>query len=166
MFNILLVLQVLMGISIIALVLLQQGKGADMGAAFGAGASGTVFGAGGGGSFFTRATGVLAALFFANSLLLSSPLVRDVPDASATVTGSVTETAPQPEAETSDIPALEEDFVVQEGDVSPSDLPDIEEQPALEDNGPAAQAGEAPAARDALPADSDAAQPESESKPE
>ena len=61
MFTALLILQVLLGLSIIGLVLLQQGKGADMGAAFGAGAAGTVFGAGGGGSFFTRATAVLAA---------------------------------------------------------------------------------------------------------
>ena len=57
-------------------VLLQQGKGADMGAAFGSGASGTVFGARGSGSFFTRATAVLAAAFFINCLLIASPLVR------------------------------------------------------------------------------------------
>ena len=123
MFTVLLVLQVLMGIAIIGLVLLQQGKGADMGAAFGAGASGTVFGAAGGGSFFTRATGVLATLFFANSLLLSSPLVRDVPDASASVTQSV----PAPAAEVSDVPVIEEDIVVQEADLPPADVPVIEE---------------------------------------
>ncbi len=123
MFTVLLVLQVLMGIAIIGLVLLQQGKGADMGAAFGAGASGTVFGAAGGGSFFTRATAVLAALFFANSLLLSSPLVRNVADASVSVTQSV----PAPAAEASDIPAIEEDSVVQEADLPPADVPVIEE---------------------------------------
>ena len=59
MFQILLVIQILISIAIISLVLLQQGKGADMGAAFGSGASGTVFGARGSGSFFTRATAVL-----------------------------------------------------------------------------------------------------------
>ena len=76
MFQILLVIQILISIAIISLVLLQQGKGADMGAAFGSGASGTVFGARGSGSFFTRATAVLAAAFFINCLLIASPLVR------------------------------------------------------------------------------------------
>ena len=155
MFTVLLVLQVLMGITIIGLVLLQQGKGADMGAAFGAGASGTVFGAAGGGSFFTRATAVIAALFFANSLLLSSPLVRNVPDASASVTQSAPEPAPEPE--TSDIPALEEDFVVQEGDVSPSDLPELEETPAAQESGQAAEPGDDAAVTDEAPADSETA---------
>ena len=56
---------------IIVLVLLQRGKGADAGAAFGAGASGTVFGSRGSGSFFSRVTGVLATVFFATSLTLA-----------------------------------------------------------------------------------------------
>ena len=77
MFTFLLVVQILVSISIIALVMLQQGKGADMGAAFGSGASGTMFGSQGSSSFFTRATGVLAAVFFINCLLIASPLVRD-----------------------------------------------------------------------------------------
>jgi len=76
MFSILLAIQILVSVGIIALVMLQQGKGADMGAGFGAGASGTVFGARGSGSFFTRATAILATVFFANCLLIASPLVR------------------------------------------------------------------------------------------
>jgi preprotein translocase subunit SecG len=68
--NIVLVIHVVIAVSLIALVLLQQGKGADAGAAFGAGASGTVFGSKGSSSFLTRTTGVLAALFFATSLTL------------------------------------------------------------------------------------------------
>ena len=56
---------------IIALVLLQRGKGADAGAGFGAGASGTVFGARGSSSFFSRATAVLATAFFVSSLTLA-----------------------------------------------------------------------------------------------
>jgi preprotein translocase subunit SecG len=76
MFTILLVVQILVSLAIITLVMLQQGKGADMGAAFGSGASGTVFGARGSGSFFTRATAILAAVFFINCLLIASPLVR------------------------------------------------------------------------------------------
>ncbi len=62
---------VFMAIGIIALVLLQKGKGADAGAAFGSGASGTVFGARGTGSFLSRATAVLATLFFVNCLALA-----------------------------------------------------------------------------------------------
>ena len=65
------VVHVLLAASIIALVLLQRGKGADAGAGFGAGASGTVFGARGSGSFLSRATAVLATLFFVTSLGLS-----------------------------------------------------------------------------------------------
>jgi preprotein translocase subunit SecG len=61
----------LIAILIIVLVLLQRGKGADAGAGFGAGASGTVFGARGSSSFFSRATAVLAAAFFASSLTLA-----------------------------------------------------------------------------------------------
>ena len=56
---------------IIVLVLLQRGKGADAGAAFGSGASGTVFGASGASNFFSRATAVLATMFFASSLTLA-----------------------------------------------------------------------------------------------
>jgi preprotein translocase subunit SecG len=77
MFQFLLVVQVLISVSIIALVMLQQGKGADMGAAFGSGSSGTVFGSRGTGSFFSRATGILAAAFFINCLLIASPLIRE-----------------------------------------------------------------------------------------
>ena len=69
--TILLVIHVLIALALIALVLLQHGKGADMGAAFGSGASSTVFGSQGAGSFMTRTTAVLAALFFATSLGLA-----------------------------------------------------------------------------------------------
>ena len=66
-----LIIHTLIALSIIGLVLLQRGKGADAGAAFGAGASGTVFGARGASSFFSRATAVLATAFFATSLTLA-----------------------------------------------------------------------------------------------
>jgi preprotein translocase subunit SecG len=69
---ILLSLHVLFAVAIIALVLLQQGKGADAGAAFGGGgASQTVFGSEGSGNFLTKSTSTLAALFFATSLGLA-----------------------------------------------------------------------------------------------
>lgn len=69
--KIVLITHTLIALGIIALVLLQRGKGADAGAAFGAGASGTVFGARGSGSFFSRATAILATAFFASSLTLA-----------------------------------------------------------------------------------------------
>ncbi|NND59172.1 MAG: preprotein translocase subunit SecG [Gammaproteobacteria bacterium] len=62
---------VLLALALIGLVLLQRGKGADAGAAFGAGASGTVFGSAGSGTFLSRLTGVLATLFFVTSLTLA-----------------------------------------------------------------------------------------------
>ncbi len=66
-----LVFHVLFAIAMIGLILLQQGKGAEMGASFGAGASQTVFGAAGSAGFLTKVTAVLAALFFATSLGLA-----------------------------------------------------------------------------------------------
>lgn len=71
MYTALVVVQVILAISIIGLVFLQQGKGANAGAAFGSGASGTVFGAQGSASFLSRATAVSTALFFAVSLALA-----------------------------------------------------------------------------------------------
>jgi len=65
------VFHVLIAVAIIALILLQQGKGADAGAAFGSGASGTVFGSRGSASFMSRATAILATLFFITSLSLA-----------------------------------------------------------------------------------------------
>ena len=85
--SILLVAQVLLSISLIALILIQHGKGADAGAAFGSGASATVFGARGSGNFMTRTTTVVAILFFAVCLSLAYlSSHRDQPDS---VTGSV-----------------------------------------------------------------------------
>jgi preprotein translocase subunit SecG len=121
MFSALLILQVVLGLSIIGLVLLQQGKGADMGAAFGAGSAGTVFGARGGGSFLTRTTAVLATGFFLNSILLSSPLVRNVQDPNASVTERIA--VPQ-EADPAVEQAIQEEVV----DLPPADLPDVPEQ--------------------------------------
>lgn len=69
--TIVVVVHVIVAIVIVGLVLLQQGKGADAGASFGAGASQTVFGASGSGNFLVRATTVAATLFFVTSLLLA-----------------------------------------------------------------------------------------------
>ncbi len=69
--TLLLVLQVFVSVSLIGLILVQHGKGADAGAAFGSGASSTVFGSSGSSNFFTKATTFLAIVFLGNSLLLS-----------------------------------------------------------------------------------------------
>lgn len=69
--SIILIVHVLLAIAVIALILLQQGKGADMGASFGAGASQTVFGSSGSGNFMTRVTAILATLFFVTSFGLA-----------------------------------------------------------------------------------------------
>ena len=86
--SILLVVQVLLSVSLIALILMQHGKGADAGAAFGSGASATVFGSKGSGNFMTRTTTAVAILFFIVCLSLAYlSSHRDRPDS---VTGSVT----------------------------------------------------------------------------
>ena len=69
--TLLLIAHVLISAAIIGLVLLQRGKGAEAGAAFGAGASGTVFGAKGSANFLSRSTAVMATLFFVSSLALA-----------------------------------------------------------------------------------------------
>lgn len=69
-FNIIVIVQVLSALTIIGLVLLQHGKGADMGAAFGSGASGSLFGATGSSNFLSKSTGAAAALFFIATLAL------------------------------------------------------------------------------------------------
>ncbi len=71
LYSVLVSVDVLIAASLIGLVLLQQGKGASVGAAFGSGASSTVFGSRGSASFLTRATAILAALFFVNSIVLA-----------------------------------------------------------------------------------------------
>ena len=134
MFSFLLVVQILVSVSIIALVMLQQGKGADMGAGFGAGASGTVFGSRGSGSFFTRATGLLAAVFFINCLLIASPLIREQSTSSDTIAEQLEQQAiQQQEAEETNavIDALEEQqgaaVEITETVITETDVPDVPE---------------------------------------
>jgi preprotein translocase subunit SecG len=69
--NLILVVQILSALGMIGLILVQHGKGADMGAAFGSGGSGSLFGASGSANFLSRTTGVLAAVFFVCTLALA-----------------------------------------------------------------------------------------------
>lgn len=71
MHTIVLVIHVLAALGVIGLVLLQHGKGADMGAAFGSGASGSLFGVTGASNFLSRATAILVAVFFVTSITLA-----------------------------------------------------------------------------------------------
>ncbi len=71
MLTLILVVQMLSALAMIGLILIQHGKGADMGAAFGSGGSGSLFGATGSANFMSRTTAVLAAVFFACTLLLA-----------------------------------------------------------------------------------------------
>ncbi len=69
--NVIQIVQLLSALGMIGLILVQHGKGADMGAAFGSGSSGSLFGASGGANFLSRTTGVLAAVFFVCTLTLA-----------------------------------------------------------------------------------------------
>ena len=122
-----LIIHVLVAAAICGFVLLQHGKGADMGAAFGSGASGSLFGAAGSANFLSRTTAILAAIFFASSLGLTwfattrtgepgapkgvmeklAPKPSDIPAAPATAPGSPAGTAPgtPPAADASKAPA-------------------------------------------------------------
>jgi len=94
------VIQVLSALAIIGLVLLQHGKGADMGAAFGSGASGSLFGATGSSNFLSKSTAIAAAIFFAATLALAF-----VGNKRAPVSGGVMENLPVAPATTAPAPA-------------------------------------------------------------
>ena len=98
--TLILVVQMLSALAMIGLVLVQHGKGADMGAAFGSGSSGSLFGASGGANFLSRTTAVLAAVFFACTLLLAYfGHARTQPSGSVLENAPVT--APAPAADNS-----------------------------------------------------------------
>ena len=98
--TLILVVQLLSALAMIGLVLVQHGKGADMGAAFGSGSSGSLFGATGGANFLSRTTAVLAAVFFACTLLLAW-MGNSRPQASGSVLETAAVTAPAPVVDTS-----------------------------------------------------------------
>jgi preprotein translocase subunit SecG len=116
--TLLMVIQIISAIGVIGLVLIQQGKGADMGAAFGSGASGSIFGATGSSSFLSRMTGVLAALFFVSTLTLSyigsrhkdgvgvlaNPITSTVPDQAVPEVAKSSNDVPASEKSTDKVP--------------------------------------------------------------
>ncbi len=143
MYTFLIVVYVLVSAALIGLVLIQHGKGADAGAAFGSGASGTVFGARGSANFLSRTTAWLAAVFFALSLVLAyfmhgRAAPRSVVDAEPAKPAVVQLPAPAPAAPT-----------------PKTEAPAAAAQPAapVTDAKPAAAvAAPAPAAKNAAPA--------------
>ena len=133
--QVVLIAHTLIAILIVVLVLLQRGKGADAGAAFGAGSSGTVFGSRGSSSFFSRMTAILATAFFASSLTLAymSSQRAGSPE-------SLLESASPVEATEEELPQVEG---VGDDDLTPSDpsfddLPTVDpvqdELPSVEDS--------------------------------
>lgn len=117
-----LVVHVALAIAVIGLVLVQHGKGAEAGAAFGSGASSTVFGARGSASFLTRVTTVLAALFFLTSLTLFYIAAhREGGISSVTDLPGLQESAPAVESDLPSITPNGEDVPVIDG--TESDLP-------------------------------------------
>jgi preprotein translocase subunit SecG len=116
--------QVLLSVTLITLVLIQHGKGADAGAAFGSGASASVFGARGSGNFLSKSTAVVATLFFIVCMSLAYVgSHRVAPDSiMQSVTGMQTESQQSTSGEISDLPPTEESAVVN----PVSDLPPAE----------------------------------------
>jgi preprotein translocase subunit SecG len=117
--TVLLTFHVLVSIALISLILLQQGKGADAGAAFGSGASGSVFGAKGSASLLSRITGILATLFFILSLALAILAHRQ------TAEQSLTEQFAQPEVTAPAVadPNIEQINVSEPEKIEASDVP-------------------------------------------
>ena len=113
-FQIILIIHILLALSLIALVLMQHGKGADAGAAFGAGASGSVFGARGANTFMYKLTASVAIGFFATSLTLAYLATNEtgansepgsiMEQVTSTIPSDVPMIAPAP-SDTSDIPS-------------------------------------------------------------
>ncbi len=133
LYSILLTIDVLLAIGLVVLVLLQHGRGADAGAAFGSGASATVFGARGSGSFLSRSTAVFATLFFINSLGLAYIVSHQPTDRSII---DQLENSPQPspgpiEGEAADVPAA--DVPVNE-DVSATDSAPASDVPVINES--------------------------------
>ena len=107
--NLIVFLHGLLCFAIVALVLLQRGKGADAGAGFGSGASGTVFGARGSATFFSKLTAVLATLFFLTSMSLAWFATRPRDDVQKSIVDSLpTEPAPASGVDPGAVPSLPE----------------------------------------------------------
>ena len=124
--NLLLIAHLVMAVALVILVLLQQGKGAQAGAAFGGGSSGSsqsLFGARGSANFLTRTTAIIATIFFVTTLSLAY-LYANRSGSSSVVSDSVVEQVE--EVPESDVPMVPSDAPTEESD-SQSDIPAVPE---------------------------------------
>lgn len=134
----LIVVQVISALAIIVLVLLQHGKGADMGAAFGGGASGSLFGATGSANFLSRSTAVVAGVFFVATLGLAySGTAMRKPAAES---GGVMGTIPTPSTAPKDVPVP----AAQGGAPAPGATPSPATAPAATGSGDAPKTSDIP----------------------
>ncbi len=122
LYNILLIIQILVALGIIGLVLIQHGKGADAGAAFGGGASGTVFGSKGSGNFLTKLTTFLAVIFFSNSLMLAWLVAHPDRGIGESIIPTAV-TAPASEAATAPVDIPTGSAVPAKEETAPTDIP-------------------------------------------
>jgi len=145
-FNLIIVVQVISALAIIGLVLVQHGKGADMGAAFGSGASGSLFGASGSSNFLSKSTAVAAAVFFASTLALAWAGNSRAP---ASVDGGVMErvTVPSSQAPATGIPSDVPGAGPNAGAANAPAVPvnDIPQTPGVSSPAPSTAAAPAPA---------------------
>ena len=125
-----LVVHILAALSIIGLILLQQGKGAEAGASFGAGASQTVFGSQGSGNFFSRLTAIMATVFFVTSFGLAI-LASNKNEANV---GADLPQIPAVQEQRGEMPAVQEGDIpeVQEEAPAAGELPSVDEAPQAE----------------------------------
>jgi len=136
MFNLIVVVQVISALAIIGLVLLQHGKGADMGAAFGSGASGSLFGASGSSNFLSKTTALAAVIFFSSTMALA--YIGTAGRQAAGTSGGVMENITVPVKQAPAAP----------GSGVPGNAPAA---PAAASEAPAAPAGAAPAPANQVP---------------
>lgn len=119
--SVVLVVHILAALGVIGLVLLQHGKGADMGAAFGSGSSGSLFGASGSANFLSRTTAVLATVFFVTSLSLAYLVASQPKDTGSVMEGAAQ--APAPVAPAGVAPAGVTGDASTAGDSKAKDIP-------------------------------------------
>jgi len=132
------IFHVLLAVGLVGLILLQRGKGAEVGTAFGAGASGTVFGARGSASFLTRATGILAFLFFGTSLGLAFLSSRTA-EAPKSILEAPAQTAPACDTSAPPAPEGNSTSTSTPDGATPADRPTSEQTPAENTAAPDAQ---------------------------
>jgi preprotein translocase subunit SecG len=126
--EIIVIVHIFLCVGLIGLILIQHGKGADAGAAFGSGASGTVFGSQGSTSFLSRTTGILATIFFITSLTLAYISIQRIDRQPKSVTETVQPIAPP--VDDSEVPTAPV------SEITPSSGDETNETPTIPNNPP------------------------------